>query len=376
MIRNVLISGAGVTGLALAYWLDKAGFATTLVEISPAFRRGGQAVDVRGVALDVLRAMGLLDEARTLRTQLKGMSIVDASGKEIDRSEERTFSAGRLDSEDIEVFRDDLCSLLMDALSDRVEWIHGESIQAIDDDGHDVGVTFRSGRERYFDLLIGADGIYSAVRKLVFHAESTCVMPLGVVLALFTTPNMIGLKDWQLMYREEALGCVIYPSRDRSELRIGVGFGMDGLMLRRDDTQAQKDAVARRCAHLQGDFRRFIEAIGETTPFYYNELAQIRMPAWSRSRVVLAGDAAHCASPFSGQGTSLALVGALVLARELTRHRADFAEALDAYERRMRPFVALNQDMVDPTRQGPIPDDLMTRAKNGIDLADLLEESA
>ena len=374
MNGKVLISGAGVAGLALAYWLDREGFTTTLVERSPEFRRGGQAVDIRGVALDVVNAMNLLDDARALRTQLKGMSMLDADGNETQRTEERTFSAGRLDSDDIEIFRDDLCELLMGAMSGRVEFIYDDSIRSIDDQGDRVAVTFASGLDRQFDLLIGADGIYSNVRKQCFDDESTVVAPLGVVLALFSTPNLIGLIDWQLGHREGGVGYVIYPSHDKRELRIGVGFAIPEPAVARGDTGAQKQLVAGQCAHLKGDFPRFIDAMKVTDQFYYNELAQIRMPSWSKGRVVLAGDAAHCASPFSGQGTSLALVGAFVLVRELVRHWDHPAQAFAAYEHRMRRYVNLNQALVDLSRKGPVPDDLMTEAKNGIDLGDLLNE--
>ncbi|MFM0341480.1 FAD-dependent monooxygenase [Paraburkholderia fungorum] len=374
MNGRILISGAGVAGLALAYWLDRAGFATTLVERSPEFRRGGQAVDIRGVALDVVNAMGLLDDTRALRTRLKGMSMLDADGNETQRTEERTFSAGRLDSEDIEIFRDDLCELLMGAMSDRVEFIYDNSIRAIDDQGDSAAVSFATGQDREFDLLIGADGIYSNVRKQCFDAESTFVSPLGIVLVLFSTPNLIALTDWQLGHREDGVGYVIYPSRDKSELRIGVGFAAPEPAMPRSDMAAQKQLVAAQCARLKGEFPRFIEAMKVTDQFYYNELAQIRMPSWSKGRVVLAGDAAHCASPFSGQGTSLALVGAFVLVRELVRHWDHPAQAFAAYEHRMRPYVNLNQALVDLTREGPTPDDLMTEAKNGIDLGDLLKE--
>ena len=376
MNGNILISGAGVAGLAVAYWLDRAGFVTTLVERSPAFRRGGQAIDIRGVALDVVKAMGLHDDVRALRTHLKGMSMLDADGNEKHRTEERTFSAGRLDSDDIELFRDDLCELLMGAMSKRVEFIYDDSIRAINDHGDAVAVKFTSGVEREFDLLIGADGIYSNVRKQCFDNEPAVIFPLGVVLALFSTPNMIDLGDWQLGYREEAAGYVIYPSRDKRELRIGVGFAAPESAVSRSDTETQKRLVASACAHLKGDFPRFIEAMKTTDQFYCNELGQIRMPSWSKGRVVLAGDAAHCASPFSGQGTSLALVGALVLVRELVRHWHDPAQAFAAYEYRMRPYVNLNQGLVDLTREGPAPDDQLTAAKNGIDLSDLLQEVA
>lgn len=370
-MKHILISGAGVAGLAVAYWLDRAGLAVTIVERAPALRRGGQAVDIRGVALDVVRAMGLLDEARALRTQLKGMSVLDADGNEIQRTEERTFSAGRLDSDDIEIFRDDLCALLLGALGSGVEFLYDDSIAAVEDDANGAAVTFASGTARRFDLVVGADGVYSNVRKRCFDSESSVVFPLGMVLALFSVPNFIDLHDWEIGHRQGGMGYVIYPSRDQSDLRIGVGFALPAEGVSRTDTVAQKQLVAAQCAHLKGRFPEFLAAMQTTEQFYFNELAQIRMPSWSRGRVVLAGDAAHCATPFSGQGTSLALVGARVLTHELQRHGDAIADAFAAYETRMRPYVALNQALVDLSREGPVPDAQMTAAKNGIDLPEV-----
>ena len=376
MGRNVLISGGGVAGLALAYWLDKAGFDVTVLERSPEWRGGGQAVDIRGVALDVVKAMGLHGAIRELRTQLRGMSTLDEQGNEIERTEERTFSAGRLDSNDIEIFRDDLCRLLMEQAGDRVHYIMGDSIRALVQDDDGVTVSFQHRTDARFDLVVGADGVYSNVRKLAFAHEDAFVKPLGVVLALFSTPNLIGLDHWQLIHRDEGLGCVIYPSRDHQQLRVSVGFGADGLQVSRDDVLAQKAIVAAKSTSLGGMFRPLIDAMQDTGQFYFNELAQIHMSSWSQGRVVLAGDAAHCASPFSGQGTSLALVGALVLARELERTPTDMARAFAAYEQRMRPFVDLNQALVDLERRGHVPDEQLTRAKNGIVLDDLLNLAA
>jgi 2-polyprenyl-6-methoxyphenol hydroxylase-like FAD-dependent oxidoreductase len=372
MSRNVLISGGGVAGLALAYWLDDAGFRVTVVERSPEWRAGGQAIDVRGVALDVVKVMGLLDAMTERRTQLRGMSTVDSEGNEIERTEERTYSAGRLDSPDIELFRDDLCRLLMEKAGSRVEYVLGDSIRALTQDSDGVTVVFKGGAERRFDWVVGADGVYSQVRKLVFGAEEAFVKPLGVALALFTTPNLIDLDHWQIAYRDDTMGSVIYPSFDHQQLRVSVGFPTDDVNVGRDDVAAQKAVVAEKSAHLGGVFPQLIEAMADASQFYYGDLAQIRMPSWSQGRVVLTGDAAHCASPFSGQGTSLALVGALVLARELARTPEDFKRAFDAYEQRMRPFVDLNQGLVDMERRGPAPDEQFNRAKYGIVLDDLL----
>jgi 2-polyprenyl-6-methoxyphenol hydroxylase-like FAD-dependent oxidoreductase len=371
MRQHILISGAGITGLALAYWLTRLGFTVTVVERSPGFRRGGHAIDVRGVALDVLKAMGLFDKASALKTRSKGMSVLDDQGNEIQRTEERTFSAGRLDSKDLEVFRDDLCQLLLDSLGNSVKIRYSESIKSLQQDSAGVTVDFDSGEQGRFDSVVGTDGVYSQTRKLVFDEEATVVKPLGAVLAFFGVPNILNLKNWQLAHRANGIGFVMYPSREQDELRVGAGYGLAGNEVPRHDVAAQKAMVAKNCAGLGGFFPTIIEAMKETPQFYYNELAQIHMPHWSKGRVVLAGDAAHCASPFTGQGTSLALVGAMILAHSLSQ-QPSLSEAFAAYEQRMRPFVALNQALLDLTREGPVPDEQMDKAKNGIDIGGII----
>jgi 2-polyprenyl-6-methoxyphenol hydroxylase-like FAD-dependent oxidoreductase len=372
MKQRILISGAGVTGLALAYWLKRLGMGVTVIERSPGFRRGGHAIDVRGAALEVLKAMKLHDQASALRTRSKGMSVLDSQGNEIRRTEERTFSAGRLDSKDLELFRDDLCQLLLDSLGNSVPVRYSESIRALTEDTSGVTVNFVTGLQERFDMIVGADGVYSHTRKLVFDEEAAVVKPLGAVLAFFGVPNSLGLEHWQLTHRADGVGYVMYPSREQDELRVGVGYGVQGNEVPRHDEAAQKAMVAERCAGLHGFFPQIVDAMRETPQFYYNELAQIHMSQWFRGRVVLAGDAAHCASPFTGQGTSLALVGALILAHALSRQPTQPSEAFTAYEQRMRSYVALNQALLDLTREGPVPDEQMDRAKNGIELSQII----
>jgi 2-polyprenyl-6-methoxyphenol hydroxylase-like FAD-dependent oxidoreductase len=369
--ERVLISGAGVAGPALAYWLHRFGFRPTLLERAAAPRAGGHAIDVRGAAIEVLRHMGLHAPAHDLRTRMRGMSVLDADGRETWRSEERSLSGGRFDSGDIELFRDDLARLLCDTTRNEIEYLWGDSIAAVEQSEEEVRISFDSRPGRAFDLLVAADGLHSNVRRLVFGDEAPYVHSLGIGLAIFSTPNVLNLQDWQLSYRGETSGYVIYPNRDNSQLRVNLGFGLDSPDVWRRPLEAQKALVAERCAHLRGEIPRLIGAMQETTDFYLGDIAQVKMQGWSRGRTVLLGDAGYCPSPFTGQGTSLALVGAYVLARELSRTPGEIKGALERYESRMRPFVDLNQDLLDLRRTGPIPDEVMQNAKWGIALDDL-----
>jgi 2-polyprenyl-6-methoxyphenol hydroxylase-like FAD-dependent oxidoreductase len=374
-MSKVLISGASIAGPTLAYWLSKAGFDVTVIEHAKAPRPGGQAIDIRGPALKVVKAMGLLDQVASMRTHLKGMSTLDIDGREVSRTEERTISGGRFNSGDIEILRDDLAGLLLSASQGAASYRYGDTIAALEQDEKGVSVSFETAAPQRFDLVIGADGVYSNTRHIVFGHDSAFIRPLGVVLAIFTTPNSLSLHDWQIAYRDDASGYVIYSARENKELRVNLGFGL----LPEDDVRgnlaAQKALVAKRCDHLRGDIPRMIEAICATDDFYFGALAQVRMERWSKGRVTLVGDAAYCPSPFTGQGTSLALIGAFVLARELMRSPGNFAAAFERCEKRMLPFVRKNQDMLDLSRREPIPDDVFDAAKNAIDIDDLLESN-
>jgi 2-polyprenyl-6-methoxyphenol hydroxylase-like FAD-dependent oxidoreductase len=367
----ILISGAGIAGPALAWWLRHFGFHPTVVERAPGTRHGGHAIDIRGPALDVIAAMGLLNAARGLRTHMKGMSALDEDGKEIFRTEERSASGGRFASGDVEIFRDDLCNLLLNATSDHIEYIWNDSVGSLTQDNTGCIATFEHAAQRRFDLVVGADGLRSHLRTLVFGDEAPFLRPLGVGLAFFTAPNFLELADWQYTHRSGENGYIIYPNRDNTQLRVGVGFAALPSDDAKLDTAGQKALVAERCAQMRWEVPRLLAAMRNAPDFYYGALAQVRMSSWWRGRVGLLGDAAYCPSPFSGQGTSLALVGAYVLARELFRTPTDYAAAFARYEVKMRPYVTLNQDLVDLTREGPIPDDQFDTAKSAIVLEEL-----
>lgn len=366
-MKTALISGAGIAGLTTAHWLSRRGYAPTVVERAPAARPGGQAIDVRGVALDVLDRTGVLAEARRARTRMRGMAMLDADGVEQWRSTEMALSSGLLGGEDIEVLREDLTGLLHRHAQDGVEHVFGDTITALDQDDHGVRVTFERGEPRTFDLVIGADGLHSRVRRLAFGPEERFVRHLGSYVAVFSTENFLDLDDWQVWVHGDNASCCLYPARGNTELRATLGFTSEPLDHDHRDVEAQKALVADRLGHLRWEIPRLLKAMAEASDFYFDAMAQVRMPSWSAGRVALVGDAAHCPSPLSGQGTSLALVGAYALADELGRtddHRA----ALTRYERRLRPFAELNQALATENPGQGASEESVERAKHAFDL--------
>lgn len=337
--KTVLISGAGIAGPALAYWLRHHGFVPTVVERAPAPRPGGHAVDVRGTALEVAARMGILDDIRAGRTDLRGMSMVDSAGNEVMRTTEGTFTGGRFDNPSIEILREDLVRILLDRTAEGVEYVYDDSITALEQDGDGVRVAFERSAPGRFDLVVGADGLHSVVRRLVFGPEPDHLRHLGVYLGIFTTDNFLDLDRWQLWYRDGGVGCGLYTARGNTELRVFLGIPADPAEEDPGALEEGKRFIAERCAGLGWEVPRLIKAMWEARDFYFDSVSQVRLDRWSAGRVALLGDAGYCPSPLSGQGTSLALVGAYVLAAELAAADGDPAAAFPAYEARLRDFA-------------------------------------
>lgn len=362
---SVLISGASIAGPCLAYWLRRHGFDVVVVERCPMLRGGGQPIDIRGVAVDVVARMGLTALLEKHRTSIVGANVLDANGAEVERHTDRSLSAGRHDSGDIEIFRDDFASLLHEATKADVEYRFGGIITAIKDAGSKIAVDFDNGPPQNFDLVIGADGIYSGVRRLTFGSADRFLKFLGAYVAIFTVDNFLHLKDWQTAIGDESLGILLCPARNNSELRVFMMF--EGGQLPRNLALAdQKALFVEKFGHFGGDAPRLLAMLEGVSDLYFGEIAQISMPCWSKGRVALVGDAAYSPSPRSGQGTSLALVGAYILAAELARHGADYAAAFARYETRMRPFVEVNQALGRRKADDQPSDAEVDEAKNAI----------
>jgi 2-polyprenyl-6-methoxyphenol hydroxylase-like FAD-dependent oxidoreductase len=372
-MTRVLISGASIAGLATAYWLEQHGYSVTMVERYDGPRPGGQAIDVRGPALGILDRMGLLQAALDKKTSIRGASFVDRDGNELSRDTESTPTGGLIDNPDIEILRDDLVDLLRGSLQPDVEFIFGDSITGLDDGGDVVAVTFERADARAFDLVIGADGLHSNVRRLTFGPEAQFIKPLGIYLAIFTVPNFLHLDYWQTFHQGDNTMAAVYSARNNSEARAMLGFEDSGLRLGYRDTEVQFAELDRRMADDGWVRPQLLDYMRAAPDFYFDELAQIIMDRLAQGRVGLVGDAAHCSSPMSGQGTSLALLGAYILAGELagaqSHHRRGFAN----YDAEFRGYVERNQGLVDDDEGldgGPIAPDDFYRVVHSIEPKD------
>ncbi|MGZ3144045.1 FAD-dependent monooxygenase [Lentzea chajnantorensis] len=344
-MSSVLISGASVAGPSLAFWLRRHGFDVTVVERSHTLRGGGYPIDIRGTALGVVERMGLLPRLREAHVDTQRITFLDAGGERVASIRPETITGGD-DHRDLEVRRGDLAEILYEVVRDDVEFLFDNSVVAMDDHDGGVDVTFRSGLQRTYDHVVGADGLHSAVRALTFGPEEQFHRYLGYCFAGFTLPNHLGLAHEALLWNEPGRAAALYAVGEEptvhgflSFTRAEAPFGAF------HDPLAQRDLVAEVFAGDGWEVPRLVAAMRSAEDLFFDTVSQIRMPHWSSGRVALVGDAAYAPSFLTGQGSSLALVGAYVLAGHLGT-APDHAAAFAAYERGTRPFVEANQNLV------------------------------
>lgn len=380
---SVLVAGASIAGPALAHWLRRRGAQVTVVERAPELRPGGQAVDARGVTKEVIRRMGLEPAVRAACTETAGARIVDAHGNVLETFRADADGGDGYISE-IEILRGDLARVLYDDTRDHVEYRFGDRIAELAQDADGVDVTFAAGDRRRFDLVIGADGLHSALRALVFGPHEQFIHHLGHVLAFYSVPNAFGLDRWLVEYQEPGRSALLRPIRDATRAMAMFSFASADFDVDYRDVPAQKRLLRERTAGLGWLTRDILGYLDESPDFYLDQVAQVRMDHWWRGRVGLVGDAAYSSSPLSGQGTGLALVGAYLLAGELAATGWNPEAGFARYEARMRSFVEANQEIgrlnarsrdVPGPQAEPVPDftgqwftELVGRALNGVDL--------
>ncbi|MDG3010147.1 FAD-binding monooxygenase [Rhodococcus sp. D2-41] len=343
--RTILISGAGIAGPALAYWLEARGWSVTVVETAPGVRPGGQTVDLRGAGREVVERMGLMPTARELSMEQRGIAWVDESGRHRAEMPVDVFDGDGIVSE-IEILRGDLAGLLHDATRDRVEYLFGTRITALDETPDAVTVTLSDGSVRTVDLVVGADGPHSTVRRMAFGPEEQFVRPVGGYTAWFTAPDHVGLDGWYEMHNAPGgLAVSMRPDSTPGGAKASFSFASEPLDYDRRDVDEQRRLIADRFAGVGWQAPALIDAAQLAEDFYFDAIVQVQMDRWSRGRIVLVGDAGYCPCPLTGMGTSLALVGAYVLAGELDRADGDLHRAFVRYEEVLRPYVERGQEL-------------------------------
>lgn len=340
--RRVLISGASIAGPALAYWLHAYGMTAVVVERHDGIRPGGQTVDLRGVGRTVARRMGIEDAVRVASTGEDGVAFVDAHDRV-----KAAFSADAFGGEgfvaELEILRGELANLLYERTREHTGYVFGDRITALDQRDDGVRVSFAHRPEQLFDLVVAADGIGSTTRALVFGGEAR-VTPLGIYMAYLTIARADSDGSWARWHNAPGGRVVALRPDNLGTTRGLLSFLCPPRAYERLPAGEQKELLRRVFAGVGWEAPRVLRDLDDAEKFYFELVGQVHAPRWSRGRVALVGDAGYCASPISGMGTSLALVGAYVLAGELATH-ADHREAFRSYERIMRPYVAQAQHL-------------------------------
>jgi 2-polyprenyl-6-methoxyphenol hydroxylase-like FAD-dependent oxidoreductase len=339
------VTGASIAGPALAYWLVRYGFDVTLVERAATIRTGGYAIDIRGTAIDVIDRMGILPGVRAEHVATRQVTFVNARGRQVARVNPEDFApdgGGR----HVELARGALTSQLFDLIRSQVKHRFGDAISSLSDGPNGVDVGFKSGASERFDLVVSGEGLHSTTRTLVFGPEASFSRYLGYCFAICELPNKYGLRREAVVYNKPGKAAVLYSTSD--------GPTLYGLFAHRrpppsleelDDPQRQRDSIARAFADDGWQVPEMIAAMRDAEDFYFDATMQIHMPAWSAGRVAVLGDAAFGPSFFTGQGTSMALVGAYMMAGALATH-AEPTVAFETYEAATRPYMAANQGLV------------------------------
>lgn len=340
---RIAISGAGVAGPAAAFWLHRAGHEVTLIERAHEFRAGGYIVDFWGVGYEVAERMGILGEVRDAGYQVREVRFVDREGKRVSGFEVesiRSVTRDRFTS----LPRGQLALAAYRALDGKVETLFGDSITAVEDTGALLRIGFEKHPAREFDLLIGADGQHSNVRRLVFGPESRFEKHLGYYVAAFEAPGYTPREE--LVYMMHSV-----PGRQVSRFSMRGDRSMFLFIFRSEylrgeeprDLAGYKATLEAIFADLGWETPRILAALRGAEEVYFDRVSQIKLPQWSKGRVALIGDAAAAVSLLAGEGTGLGLTEAYVLAGALRDARGDHAQAFRRYEETLREFVEAKQ---------------------------------
>jgi len=339
---SVLICGCGIAGPTLAYWLAQHGFKPTLVEAAPHLRTGGYVIDFWGRGFDVAEKMGLLPAIAGEGYDVKGLRLVDANGRQVGGFDTAVFLAAT-NGRYVSIPRSELAKILYQKVQSQCETIFGDSIIKLEQVRDGVRVTFKYASSREFDIVIGADGLHSLVRHLVFGKQDRFEKYLGYMAAAFAVPGYRPRdEDVYVRYTIPGRQVARFAMRNNRTMFLFV-FADNKIRRAPQDNDSYKELLAAEFRYAGWECPEILAAMKSCDELYFDRVSQIRMESWSQGRVSLIGDAAFCPSLLAGQGAALAMIAAYVLAGELGRTPSDPKAAFQRYEQLLRPFILAKQ---------------------------------
>lgn len=340
-INKILVIGAGIAGPAICYWLSRFGFSPVLIEKSPKIRKGGQALDIRGIAVDLVKKMGIHEQICNMRTRVALGRYVDAAGNTL--HEEKGERVGFRQDEEVEIIRGDLIEILMGAAGKGVPCHFNRLISKIEQNDDNVKVHFKDGGNEHYDMIIAADGIHSATRRMVFDKDEYDIVNLGSYLSIFSIPNYLNLSHTEVLCEANQKLASITSDKDPRIAQAAFMFRSENVLNNIRDENQQKQFLRDTFRNFGWEVPKMLELMSGSDNFYFDSITQVKMKSWTKGRIALLGDAGYCASPLSGQGNNLAMVGAYILAGELKKSGGNHIRAFNRYNEILHPFVEANQ---------------------------------
>jgi len=341
--QSVLISGIGIAGATLAYWLGVQGFKPTLVERASCPRTSGYVIDFWGLGYDIAERMGLLSDLKSEGYDVEEVRFVDTKGRRVGGFGTdifRSLAGGRF----VSLARGDLAKLIYNKIDGRYETIFGDSIAGVEENKAGVDVVFERGPARRFDLVVGADGLHSAVRELVFGSQNRFEQYLGYHVAAFEIEEYRPRDEGvYVSYAVPGKQVSRFAMRDNRTLFLFVFAIGSRQHIVEHDAAAHKAVLREEFGNAGWECPKIVAALDSIDDVYFDRVSQIQMDGWSRGRVALVGDAAFCPSLLAGQGAALAMISAYVLAGELNRSKGQFEDAFSHYDQLLRPFMTAKQ---------------------------------